>query len=167
MFDAPTEGFNPGRFARTIAGRGLFDVYARRFTRQGDTRIPQPTSGPRHEVAANYQVTDDMLNEFKQLVQQTPLRFDEAGWQKDRPYIAAMIQKEIDLDLFGAAKVYRAAGEAGPAAAVLDELLRRSGEPAEQRQELDGDARGAQLVGGGWSVVGGREHGISSLTTNH
>jgi carboxyl-terminal processing protease len=113
-FDGPTEGFNPGRFARTIAGRGLFDVYARRFTRQGDTRMPQPTSGPRHEVAANYQLTDDMLNEFKQLVQQTPLRFDEAGWQKDRPYIAAMIQKEIDLDLFGAAKAYERLAKQDP-----------------------------------------------------
>jgi carboxyl-terminal processing protease len=105
-FDGPTEGFNPGRFARTIAARGLFDVYARRFTRQGDTRIPPATSGPRHEVAADYVMTEDMLNEFKQLVQQSPIRFDEAGWQKDRPYIAAMIQKEIDLDLFGAAKAY-------------------------------------------------------------
>ncbi len=113
-FDGPTEGFNPGRFARTIAARGLFDVYARRFTRQGDTRMPQPTSGPRHEVAASYQISDEMLNEFKQLVQQSPLRFDEAGWQKDRPYIAAMIQKEIDLDLFGAAKAYERLAKQDP-----------------------------------------------------
>jgi carboxyl-terminal processing protease len=42
-FDGPTEGFNPGRFARTIGARGLFDVYARRFTRQGDTRISGTT----------------------------------------------------------------------------------------------------------------------------
>jgi carboxyl-terminal processing protease len=105
-FDGPTEGFNPGRFARTIGARGFFDLYARRFTRQGDTRMPSPTSGPRHEVAADYKVTDDMLTEFKQMVTESPLRFDEAGWQKDRPYIAAMIQKEIDLDLFGAAKAY-------------------------------------------------------------
>ena len=55
-----------------------------------------------------------MLNEFKQLVQQTPLRFDEAGWQKDRPYIAAMIQKEIDLDLFGAAKAYERLAKQDP-----------------------------------------------------
>ena len=105
-FDGPTEGFNPGRFARTISARGLFDIYARRFTRQGDTRISSPTTGPRHQVAASYQVTDEMLNEFKQLVMESPIRFDDAGWQKDRPYIAAMIQKEIDLDLFGAAKAY-------------------------------------------------------------
>ena len=113
-FDGPTEGFNPGRFARTINARGLFDIYARRFSREGDTRMPSPTTGPRHSVAANYQLTDEMLNEFKQLVMESPMRFDEAGWQKDRPYIAAMIQKEIDLDLFGAAKAYERLAKQDP-----------------------------------------------------
>jgi len=105
-FVGPTEGFNPGRFARSIAARGLFDVYARRFTRRGDTRISQPTSGPRHEVSADYEVTEAMLEEFEQLVRQSPIRFDEDGWQKDRNYIVAMIAKEIDIDLFGSAKAY-------------------------------------------------------------
>ena len=113
-FDGPTEGFNPGRFARTINARGLFDIYARRFTREGDTRIPSPTTGPRHAVASSYQLTDEMLNEFKQLVMESPIRFDEAGWQKDRLYIAAMIQKEIDLDLFGAAKAYERLAKQDP-----------------------------------------------------
>jgi carboxyl-terminal processing protease len=113
-FDGPTEGFNPGRFARTINARGLFDLYARRFTRQGDTRVAMASSGPRHEVASGYQVTDEMLAEFKQLVTQTPIRFDEAGWQKDRPYIAAMMQKEIDLDLFGAARAYEKLAKQDP-----------------------------------------------------
>jgi carboxyl-terminal processing protease len=113
-FDGPTEGFNPGRFARTINARGLFDIYARRFSREGDTRMPSPTTGPRHAVAASYQLTDEMINEFKQLVMESPMRFDEAGWQKDRPYIAAMIQKEIDLDLFGAAKAYERLAKQDP-----------------------------------------------------
>jgi carboxyl-terminal processing protease len=113
-FDGPTEGFNPGRFARTINARGLFDIYARRFSREGDTRMPSPSTGPRHAVAASYQLTDEMLNEFKQLVMESPMRFDEAGWQKDRPYIAAMIQKEIDLDLFGAAKAYERLAKQDP-----------------------------------------------------
>ncbi len=104
-FDGPTEGFNPGRFARTIAARGLFEVYARQFTRQGDTRIPPP-AGQQHEVASSYQVSEPMLAEFKQLVMKCPIRFDEAGWQKDLPYITAMIRKEIDLDLFGAGPAY-------------------------------------------------------------
>jgi carboxyl-terminal processing protease len=104
-FDGPIEGFNPGRFARTIAARGLFELYARRFTRQGDTRVPPPAAQNR-QVAANFPITDAMLAEFKQFVMQSPIRFDEAGWQKDLPYITAMIHKEIDIDLFGAAPAY-------------------------------------------------------------
>jgi hypothetical protein len=65
-------------------------------------------------VAANYEVTDAMLNEFKQLVQQSPLRFDEAAWQKDRPYIVAMMAKEIDLDIFGANKAYERLAKQDP-----------------------------------------------------
>ncbi len=113
-FDGPTEGFNPGRFARTIAARGLFDVYARRFSRQGDTRVAASSTTPRHEVAAGYQVTDEMLTEFRQLVMQAPMRFDEAGWKTDRAYIAAMIHKEIDLDLFGAAQAYEKLAKQDP-----------------------------------------------------
>jgi carboxyl-terminal processing protease len=113
-FDGPVEGFNPGRFARTIAARGLFDLYARRFSRQGDARVTLASSAPRHDVPAGYEVTDQMLNEFKQLVMQSPIRFDEAEWQKDRPYITAMMQKEIDLDLFGAARAYEKLAKQDP-----------------------------------------------------
>jgi carboxyl-terminal processing protease len=113
-FDGPVEGFNPGRFARTIAARGLFDVYARRFTRQGDGRVTLTSSTPRHDVAVGYQVTDQMLSEFKQLVMQAPMRFDEAGWKTDQPYITAMMQKEIDLDLFGAARAYEKLAKQDP-----------------------------------------------------
>jgi hypothetical protein len=48
-FDGPIEGFNPSRFARTLYGRDLFDVYALRFARSGDTRsrrAPTRTSWP-------------------------------------------------------------------------------------------------------------------------
>ncbi len=38
-FDGPVEGFNPSRFARAIYARNLFDTYAQRFARRGDTRI--------------------------------------------------------------------------------------------------------------------------------
>jgi carboxyl-terminal processing protease len=113
-FPGPVEGFNPGRFARTIAARGLFDLYARRFSRQGDARVTLVSSAPRHDVATGYEVTEQMLNEFKQLVMQSPIRFDEAGWQKDRPYITAMMQKEIDLDLFGAARAYEKLAKQDP-----------------------------------------------------
>ena len=127
-FDGPTEGFNPGRFARTITARGLFDIYARRFTRQGDARVTLTSSAPRREVAAGYQVTDEMLNEFRQLVMQTPMRFDEAGWKTDLPYITAMMQKEIDLDLFGAARAYEKLAKQDP---QLQFALNHFGEAAQ------------------------------------
>jgi carboxyl-terminal processing protease len=47
-FDGPIEGFNPTRFGRTLNARNVFDVYAQRFTRKGDTRITlTPTAAPR------------------------------------------------------------------------------------------------------------------------
>jgi len=48
-------------------------------------------------------VTDQMLGEFKALVQKSPIVFDEASWQKDLDFIKAMIHREIDMDLFGVA----------------------------------------------------------------
>jgi carboxyl-terminal processing protease len=100
-FDGPIEGFNPTRFGRTINARNIFDVYAQRFTRKGDTRIAQaPTASPR-ELSPGFEVTDAMVGEFRELVEKSKIKFDEADWQKDLPFIRAMIRYEIDLDLFG------------------------------------------------------------------
>jgi hypothetical protein len=41
-FDGPLEGFNPTRQGRLLYMRTLFDNYAQRFRRQGDTRIADP-----------------------------------------------------------------------------------------------------------------------------
>jgi carboxyl-terminal processing protease len=100
-FDGPVEGFNPSRFGRTLFARNLFDAYAQRFSRRGDTRITEkPTAAPR-ELAEDYEITDAMIAEFKQLVEKTGLRIDEAAWQQEQPFIRAMLRFEIDLDLFG------------------------------------------------------------------
>jgi len=100
-FDGPIEGFNPTRFGRTINARNIFDVYAQRFTRKGDTRITlTPTATPR-ELSPGFEVTDAMVGEFRELVEKSKVKFDEADWQKDLPFIKAMIRYEIDLDLFG------------------------------------------------------------------
>ena len=40
-------------------------------------------------------------------MQKSPVPFDEASWQKDLPFIKAMIHREIDVDLFGAAAAYQ------------------------------------------------------------
>jgi carboxyl-terminal processing protease len=100
-FDGPIEGFNPTRFGRTINARNIFDTYAQRFTRKGDTRILQaPTASPR-ELSPGFEVTDAMVGEFRELVEKSKIKIDEADWQKDLPFIKAMIRYEIDLDLFG------------------------------------------------------------------
>ena len=106
-FDGPVEGFNPTRFMRAIYARGLFDVYARRFTRAGDTRIaPSTTTEPR-SLSPDYEVTDAMVAEFKELAQMAPLKWDETAWKTDLEFVKAMIGKEIDVDLFGVAVAYK------------------------------------------------------------
>ena len=104
-FEGQFDGFNPSRFSRSLAARNLFDVYAQRFSRRGDTRIA-PVANAR-ELGPDYQVTDEMLTEFKALAQKTPVKWDEAAWNQDIEFIKAMIQREIDVDLFGVATAYK------------------------------------------------------------
>ena len=112
-FDGPSEGFNPTRFGRSIAARNLFDVYAQQFTRRGDTRLKRQ-GGKIRELDPNYEVTDQMLGEFKALVQKSPIVFDDASWQKDLDFIKAMMHREIDMDLFGVAVAYANLAKSDP-----------------------------------------------------
>jgi carboxyl-terminal processing protease len=105
-FDGPSDGFNPTRFGRTIAARNLFDTYAQQFSRQGDTRVGR-RGGQARELSPDFEITDEMMNEFKKLVQASPIPFDETGWQTDMEFIKAMIHREIDVDLFGVAAAYK------------------------------------------------------------
>jgi carboxyl-terminal processing protease len=100
-FDGPIEGFNPTRFGRTIYARQLFDTYAQRFARKGDTRVTVTPTAPARELAPGFEVTDAMVAEFRGLVEKSKVKMEEADWQKDLPFIKAMIRFEIDLDLFG------------------------------------------------------------------
>ena len=113
-FDGPLEGFNPTRFGRTIYNRNLFDTYAQRFSRRGDTRITAtPTATPR-ELTGDFVVTDAMVAEFKEHVQQARVRWDEEAWVKDQAFIRAMIRYEIDLDLFSVATARKNLANADP-----------------------------------------------------
>jgi carboxyl-terminal processing protease len=105
-FDGPSDGFNPTRFGRAIAARNLFDAFAQQFTRKGDTRLTLRDPKTR-ELTPDFDVTDAMLTEFKAMVQKSPVPFDDASWQKDLPFIKAMIRREIDVDLFGLAAAYQ------------------------------------------------------------
>jgi carboxyl-terminal processing protease len=113
-FDGPVEGFNPTRFGRTLFARNLFDTYAQRFSRKGDTRITASPAGQLRELTEDFQVTDAMAEEFKQLVQKSGLRVEDAAWQQDQTFIRAMMRFEIDVDLFGVEVARRNLSKADP-----------------------------------------------------
>lgn len=100
-FDGPVEGFNPTRFGRTLYARNLFDTFAQRFSRRGDTRIAPSTSSTPRELTPDFIVGDAMVAEFKEHVQNAKVKIDEDAWQKDQAFIRAMIRWDIDVDLFG------------------------------------------------------------------
>jgi carboxyl-terminal processing protease len=106
-FDGVTEGFNPTRLGRLLWARTMFDNYAQRFRRQGDTRIVASAASKTRELAPGYEVTDAMVAEFKTMVKEARIPIDDAQWQKDLDFIKAMIHKEIDVDLFGEAEAFR------------------------------------------------------------
>jgi carboxyl-terminal processing protease len=102
-FDGPVQGFNPTKFGRAIWARNIFDTFAQRFSRKGDTRLGQPVLPGARELTADFVVSDDMVAEFKEHVKKTGIKFDETAWQQDLPFIKAMLRFEIDTDLFGIA----------------------------------------------------------------
>src|SRR4051812_41828704 len=106
-FDGPLEGFNPTRQGRLLYVRTLFDNYAQRFRRQGDTRIAASAGSTPRELTPDFEVTDAMVAEFKQMVKDLRIPIDEAMWQKDLDFIKAMIHKEIDVDLFGEGAAFK------------------------------------------------------------
>ena len=96
----PVEGFNPTRFGRMLRDRGAFIGFAERFTKDGDTR-PASKSAAKHKVAPGWQVTDEMVAEFRDYVIEQRVRFDEAAFKADVAFVKAMIKFEADADLFG------------------------------------------------------------------
>jgi carboxyl-terminal processing protease len=139
-FDGPVEGFTPTRFARTINARNLFDIFAQRFSRRGDTRIaPSTTSKPR-DLTPEFEVDDAMIAEFKDFVVKSKVKMDEAAWKQDLAFIRAMLRYEIDLDLFGVEVARKNLSKADPQlqfAMTLfpeAEALMRLGGPAPERR---------------------------------
>ena len=76
-FEGPVMGFTPSRFARTLYARNVSASFSERFSRRGDTRISIGAIQPSRELTTAFNVDDAMVAEFKQLVQQSPLPFDE------------------------------------------------------------------------------------------
>ena len=96
----PIEGFNPGRFGRLLYNRLEFENYAQKFTADGDTRIAQQASG-RRVVKPNFVVDDEILADFREQIKADKIKIDEEGFQKDLPFIRAMIRFRIDEVVFG------------------------------------------------------------------
>ena len=94
----PVEGFNPSRFSRMLRDRGAFLNFAERFSRQGDTR--PAARAAKHVVAPGWQVTDEMVAEFKAFVASQRVKIDEAAFTNDVQFIKAMIHFAVDEDLF-------------------------------------------------------------------
>jgi len=95
----PVEGFNPTRFGRLLFGRQAFANYAQRFSAEGDTRIQGCKN--RRFVRSGFDVTDEMVGEFRASLAEQRVKIDEDAFQKDREFIRAMIRYDIDLALFG------------------------------------------------------------------
>ena len=112
-FDGPVQGFNPTKFGRSLYARNIFDSFAQRFSRKGDTRIGAALSGAR-ELTPDFVVSDEMVAEFKEHVTKTGLKVDEAAWQQDLAFIKAMMRFEIDTDLFGIAVASENLAKADP-----------------------------------------------------
>jgi carboxyl-terminal processing protease len=96
----PIEGFNPGRFGRSLYARGAFSNYAQKYAAEGDNRVTQQATG-RRLVKPNFVVDDAMVADFREQLAADHVRIDEDGFKKDAEFIRAMIRFEIDNALFG------------------------------------------------------------------
>jgi carboxyl-terminal processing protease len=113
----PVEGFNPGRFGRSLFARATFANYAQKFAAEGDTRVTMRSTG-RQTVKRNFVVDDAMVADFKNQLKTDHIRIDEDGFKKDFEFIRAMIRFEIDNALFGIADARRHLIEVDPQAQV-------------------------------------------------
>ena len=104
----PIEGFNPGRFGRTLYARQTFERFAQRYTAEGDTRIGGAASATgRKTVKANFVVDDAMVSEFKEQLKTDRIKIDEDAFTKEIDFIRAMIRFRIDEAVFGMAEARR------------------------------------------------------------
>ena len=102
----PIEGFSPTRFGRQLYARQLFAQFADQFTAEGDTRLAAANKN-RKRIAKGFTVSDEMLADFRKLLEAQKVRIDEAALQQDADFIRAMIHYDIDVALFGLSEARR------------------------------------------------------------
>jgi carboxyl-terminal processing protease len=104
----PIEGFNPGRFGRTLYARQTFERYAQRFTAEGDTRIGGTVTGAgRKTVKSNFVVDEAMVADFREQLKSDRIKIDEEAFTNEIDFIRAMIRFRIDEAVFGIAEARR------------------------------------------------------------
>lgn len=102
----PIEGFNPGRFGRSLYARGAFANFAQTYAAEGDNRVTLQSTG-RKLVKPNFVVDDAMVADFKEQLKSDHVRIDDDGFKKDIEFVRAMIRFEIDNAVFGIADARR------------------------------------------------------------
>jgi carboxyl-terminal processing protease len=102
----PVEGFNPTRFGRMLFVRQEFANFADRFSAEGDTRL-SAASRNQKRISRGFDVTDEMVSDFKAFLKTRKIAIDEAAFAKDNTFIRAMIHYDIDLALFGVEEARR------------------------------------------------------------
>jgi carboxyl-terminal processing protease len=137
----PVEGFNPTRFSRLLNSRGVFVGFAEHFTKEGDLR-PGARSGAAHRVEPGWVMTDAMMDEFHQYLEDLHVKIDESALSTDRTFIKAMIHYEVDVDLFGVEEARRRFSPSDP---QLQAALGYFGEAGALLQ-LDASGTGGRTV---------------------
>jgi len=106
FFAGPTEGFNPTRFGRTLHARQVFANFADQYMAEGDTRLGAANQN-RKRLARGFQITDQMIADFKASLKTQRIVVDEAAFKQDESFILAMIHYDIDVALFGVEEARR------------------------------------------------------------
>ena len=109
------EGFNVAPFTRGLFVRGAFVSFAEKFTKEGDTR-PAAKSAATHKVTPGWELTDAMLNEFREFLVSEHVKVDDAALTQDRAFIKSLIHYEVDNDLFGVEEARRTIVKTDPQA---------------------------------------------------
>lgn len=110
------EGFSPTTFGRALYGRQEFETFAQKFIAEGDNRVQRPLGKGWVVVKPGFVVDDQMLADFKAQLVASRVRMDDAAFEKDLPFIKAMMRFRIDEAAFGIAEARRRMVEVDPQA---------------------------------------------------
>jgi carboxyl-terminal processing protease len=102
----PVEGFSPSKFGRQIWASGRFQSFADQYMAEGDTRFSAANKNKKR-IAKGFTVTDEMLQDFRELLKTQKVAIDEQAFKTDLAFVKAMIRYEIDLALFGVEEARR------------------------------------------------------------